>query len=335
MKIKTGVVGLGYWGPNYVRNFAKHEQIELQWVCDLDGSKLNKIVKTYPNVKGTKNFTDLLKDKNLDLVAIATPPDTHYKLCRSALLAGKHVLVAKPLAKRSKEVENLIKIAKKKKLLLHCDLTYLYTPAVKLIKSLIEKSVIGKPQYFDSTRTNLGLIQKDVNVIWDLAPHDLAILNYCFNLDAEKVFAVASKHLQASETEELAHITLSYPNNFIAHIHVSWLSPAKLRTIFIGGSSKMILFDDIQPDEKIKIYDKGVDFPPEPASPFKPVYRSGDIVIPKIGNEEALSLEIQELVEQLSKNKISYENAKMNIKITKILEACNNSVKKNRWETVK
>jgi len=334
-KINVGVIGLGYWGPNYIRNFTQHKKVNLVWACDLDQNQFLKISNLYPWIKFTRNYKEVLKDTTLNFIAIATPPETHYKLCRSALLAGKHVLIAKPLATNSKEVKDLIKIAKRKKLLLHCDLTYLYTPAVKLIRNLIKKGIIGNPQYFDSTRTNLGLIQKGVNVIWDLALHDLAILDYCFNFEPEKVFAVASKHHQALETEELAHITISYPNNFIAHIHVSWLSPVKLRTIFIGGSSKMILFDDIQPDEKIKIYNKGIDFSPESISPFKPIYRSGDIVIPKISNEEALSVEIEGLVEQISKNKITYENAKMNVKITKVLEACSKSVKENRWVTVK
>lgn len=325
--IKTGVIGLGYWGPNYVRNFIRHEKATVIRGCDLSDNALKKIRKIYPQVELTKDYKDVLNDDSVSLVAIATPPETHYRIVKKALEANKHILVAKPLATTSSQIKELINIAKRKKLLLHCDLTYLYTGAVKTIKSLLEKKVIGRPLYYDSTRTNLGLIQNDVNVIWDLAPHDFSILSYLFNFKPSKIFAVGSKHHKKSVNEEMAHITINYTNNFIAHIHISWLSPVKLRTTLIGGEKRMICYNDLEPDEKIKIYDKSIDFSSESITPFKPIYRSGNIIIPKLENEEALFMEVTDIINQISENRIIYKNAKLNIGILELLEACDKSLK--------
>lgn len=329
-KIRVGVIGLGYWGPNYVRNFIRHDQTEVVWGCDISDASLKKIHQSYPHVNLTKNYDDLITDKTLTCIAIATPPETHYKIARAALESGKHVLVAKPLATASAQAKELIRIAKKKNLLLHGDLTYLYTGTVKTIKNLLMKKMIGDPLYFDSTRTNLGLVQNEVNVIWDLAPHDLSIISSWFPFKPKRVFAVGSKHLKNSKTEEMAHITVNYSNGFIAHTHISWLSPVKIRTILVGGTRKMILFDDVQPDEKVKIYDKGVTLPKKSITPFKPVYRSGNVIIPSIDNEEALFVEIEDIVNQIIKGKVNYQNAKLNIDIIRLLEACNESLIKNR-----
>lgn len=326
MKIKTGVIGLGYWGPNYVRNFISHNNTDIVWVCDLSENSLIKIIKYYPHLKPANDYSKLLNDKQVDLIAIATPPQTHYRIVKDALLAGKHVLVAKPLATKSTQANELLKIAKEKKLLLHCDLTYLYTGAVKGIKHLIANNTIGEPLYYDSTRSNLGLIQNDVNVIWDLVPHDLAILSSCFNLEPKKVFCTGSRHHGEKTREEMAHITIHYSNNFIAHIHVSWISPVKLRTILIGGSKKMIFYDDVEPDEKIKIYDKGVSIPSQSITTSKPIYRSGDVIIPKLDNEEALFSEVDDIVKQISKKNIDYSNAQMSIGIINLLEMCDKSL---------
>lgn len=330
MKLKVGIIGLGYWGPNYLRNFIRHEQTDVLWGCDLSEATLKKIANIFPQVKLTKDYLDIINDPSVDIVAIATPPKTHYKIALATLKSGKNVLVAKPLATKTSEVQALIKIAEEKGLLLHCDLTYLYTGAINEIKSDLERNIIGQPLYYDSTRTNLGLIQNDINVIWDLAPHDLSIINYCFGFQPQEVYTIGSQHHANSIREEMAHITIKYTNNFIAHIHVSWISPVKLRTILIGGTKKMIFYDDVQPDEKIRIYDKSVTFQTENITTAKPVYRNGNIVIPKLKNEEALFVEINDLVEQINKKKINYKNANLNVEIITLLEACDESLRKNK-----
>ncbi|OGE36539.1 hypothetical protein A3B45_00455 [Candidatus Daviesbacteria bacterium RIFCSPLOWO2_01_FULL_39_12] len=327
MKLKVGVIGLGYWGPNFVRNFIRYERTQLVWVCDISEKALKKTCQGYPYLKSTQNYHDLLKDNSLDLIIITTPPNSHYIIAKKALEAKKHVIVAKPLALSSKGANDLLKLANENNLLLHTDLTYLYTAAVRTIKNLIDKGAVGNPLYYDSIRTNLGLIQQDVNVIWDLAIHDLSIIDYWFNLKPEKVFAVASKHNENSKTEEMAHISVTYQNHFIAHIHVSWLSPVKIRTTLVGGTNKMVYFDDLQPDEKIKIYDKGVKIASDSITPFKPAYRSGNIITPTLSQEEALFLEIRDTTNQIMRKSINYLNAQLSIRILKILEACDKSIK--------
>jgi predicted dehydrogenase len=213
---------------------------------------------------------------------------------------------------------------------LYGDLTYLYTGAVEYLQKFIKNGRLGIPLYYDSTRTNLGLLQKEVNVMWDLAPHDLAIIDYCFKIFPKKILATASHNFKASKNFEMAHITLEYDNGFTAHIHVSWVSPIKLRTVLIGGSNKMIFFDDIEPDEKIRIYDKGIDISEDDITYMKPIYRNGDVLIPKLSNEEAIYQELDEVAKQLKSKKISYENALMNIRIVEILEACDKSIRSGK-----
>lgn len=327
MQIKVGVIGLGYWGPNYVRNFINNGNSEVIWACDVSQEALNSIKKIYPHLKLTKDYKELLKDQSINCIAIATPPQTHFEITKNALESGKHVLVAKPMATDLQKAHKLLAFAQENNLLLHGDLTYLYTDAIKLIKDQLQRGIIGNPLYYDSTRTNLGLLQKDVNVVWDLVPHDLAIIDFLLGFKALKIFASAFKHHKNSASEEMAHIIITYEKNFVAHIHVSWLSPVKIRTILIGGDKKMIYFDDLQPDEKVKIYDKGISFSLESVTPFKPVYRSGEIVIPKLKQDEALSVEVTGVVKQIMRKEKDYSNAKLNIKILKILEACDQSIK--------
>ena len=330
MKISVGVIGLGYWGPNYLRNFYRQEQTEVVWGCDSSEAVLAKTHRAYPYLKLSKNYQELINDSKLDCIAVATPPKSHFKIVKESLLAGKHVLVAKPMATNSFDAQELLKIAKKKNLLLHGDLTYLYSGAVKSIKNMITGNIIGKPLYFDSIRTNAGPIRDDASVIWDLAPHDLSIIDFLFNFAPKKIIAVGSRHYKNSTMEEMAHISINYSNNFVAHIHLSWLSPVKLRMISIGGTSKMVFFDDVQMDEKVKIYDNKTNIPNEEITPFKPFYRSGNIIIPKLENEEALFLEIKDVVNQIARKKKDYQNSKLNIKIIKLLEACDQSLKKNQ-----
>lgn len=329
MKLKGGIIGLGYWGPNYIRNFSNHLQVEITWLCDISEKALKKNKKEYPNIRSTKNYFDLLQDPSLDFVAIATPPETHFPIARAFLEKGVHVFIAKPLTTSLSHAKTLAKIAKKKKTVLFTDLTYIYTKAVRFIQKYIEREKLGKPYYYDSIRSNLGLIQKDVNVIWDLTPHDLAILDFCFGFTPQKVFATASIH-HNTKTEEMAHITITYTNNFVAHIHVSWLSPVKLRTISIGGSKKMIYFNDVEQDEKVKIYNKGVEITSSDITPFKPIYRSGDIFTPNIPIGEALAEEIKEFINLLAKKELSFENIERNLRIIQILEACDLSIRSGK-----
>ena len=332
MKIKVGIIGLGYWGPNYLRNFINHPQVDVTWVCDLSQEMLQKVIVP-STIRKTQYVEDLLTDKNLDAVAIATPPTTHFQIAKDFLEKNKHVFVAKPLTTNLLQARELSKIAQKKHLLLYTDLTYLHTKSVQFIHKFIHKGQIGQPLYYDSTRSNLGLIQKDVNVIWDLAPHDLGILDYCFGFTPKKVFATGSIH-HGKKVEEMAHITITYTNNFIAHIHTSWISPVKFRTILIGGSRKMIYFNDVEQDEKIKIYDKQIDFSSLNITAFKPIYRSGDIVIPHISASEALSTEVHDFVRKVLKKEFDKENIQRNLQIIKLLEACDKSLKTGKPVTI-
>lgn len=330
MTLKVAVIGAGYWGPNFVRNFIQYPQTDLVSVADLSRQALNKIKSVYPQVETTTDYRPILDNPNIDLVLITTPPETHFQIALEALKKNKHLIVAKPLTLNSKQASKLLKMAISKNLLLHGDLTYIYTGAVEYIEKFVRQGKLGKVLYYDSTRANLGLIQKETSVIWDLVPHDLAILEHCFHLKLKQVFASASKHYQNSKNYEMAHITLTYENNFIAHIHVSWISPVKLRTILLGGSRKMIYYNDVEPDEKIRIYDKGIDIQKEDISYMKPVYRSGDAVIPKLKTEEAIYSEIDQVVKMIIAKKISYRNALMNSQIIKILEACDRSVESGK-----
>lgn len=335
MGINVGVIGLGYWGPNFVRNLIQNELVEDVWGCDLSENALAKIKHLFPQVKTSNNYKELLSNPSIQCVVVTTPPHSHYPIIKAALESGKHVISAKPMATSYQEAAELLTIAKSQKLLLHGDLTYLYTGAVKKIKELVENNEIGEPFYFDSTRSNLGLIQKDVNVIWDLAPHDLAIINYCFGLKPVKLFAVSSRHYENSLNDEMAHITINYERGFTAHIHVSWISPVKIRTIFIGGSKKMISFDDVEPDEKIKLYDKGVEIDPETITAMTPVYRSGDVFIPRLSNEEAIQAELKDIFNAINDKTFDYKNAEMNIMIVKILELCDQSIREEKVVEIK
>lgn len=323
--IKVGVIGCGYWGPNLIRNFFSLENCIVKTVSDLKEQNLSKIRLIYPKINTSKDYKEIINDGEIDAVAIATPVFTHYKLAKETLLAKKHVLIEKPMASSVAECEDLIKIARENNLILMVDHTFLYTRTVNKIKELIDKGHIGKILYFDSERINLGLIQPDINVIWDLATHDISIMNYFFNKKAISVSAVASKHIN-KKVEEMAHLTVKYEGDLIGHIHVSWLSPVKIRKILIGGSKKMILWDDISPSEKLKIYDKGVDIDLTKETPQTPIYRSGDVFIPKIDEEEALKVECDHFLECISKNKKPLTDGENGLDVVRILEASNKAI---------
>src|SRR3972149_1405137 len=324
--IKTAIVGLGYWGPNLLRNFSDIKDYKIIYGCDLLTSNLDKFTSIYPFVKFTNKFEDILKDTNVDLIAIATPLSTHFKLAEKALKAGKHVLLEKPMTENSKEASWLVKLAKQNNKILMVGYTFVYSEPIKKIKEILNKRNLGQVYYYDSTRINLGLIQSDVNVIWDLACHDFSIINYLFNKVPLVIQAFGSKFVN-SKNEEIAHVIIKYEGNFTAHINVSWLSPVKIRTILIGGRRKMITFDDISPNEKVRIYNKSIDLTPSQVTPFKPAYRSGDVVIPYLEQNESLKNELLHLSFCIKNNKKPITSGEEGVKILKMLEASDVSLR--------
>lgn len=322
-EINIAVIGLGYWGPNIVRNLLKNPAVSKVYCFDIDKTKLKKIHKEFPNTHITSSLESIINEKNIDSVIIATPISSHFALAKKALQANKHVLLEKPMTSTSKEAIELISLAKKNKRILMVGYTFVYSSPVKKIKELIDSNQLGKIYYYDSTRVNLGLIQSDTNVIWDLACHDLSILNYLFSAKPISVQASASKFINKTNYE-IANLIITYENNITAHINVSWLSPVKLRSIIVGGSEKMVVWNDIEPSEKIKIYDKGVI--QSDITPFSPAYRSGDIVIPKLDQTEALYAELSHFLDCIRYEKKPITSGEDGLKTIKLLEAIENAL---------
>lgn len=326
--INVAVIGLGYWGPNLVRNFLKIPGVRIVTVCDLLKKNLKKISISFPSVKTTNNYKQIINDKTIDLVAIATPLKTHFLLAKNALLANKHVLIEKPMTQTSKDAGELISIANKMQKIIMVGHTFVYSEAIKKIKRVIDREELGKIYYYDSTRINLGLIQQDTNVIWDLAPHDFSILSYILKEKPLSLRAIGSKFLQKNY-EEVAHIIIKYKKNITAYINLSWLSPVKIRTIMIGGNKKMILYNDIEPSEKIRIYDKNVTISPSKITPFSPAYRSGNIVIPYLEQNESLLNQLNHLVDCIRNKKQPISDGIAGLTVVRLLEACDKSLKTN------
>ncbi|MCK1590079.1 Gfo/Idh/MocA family oxidoreductase [Bradyrhizobium sp. 169] len=326
-QLGIGVVGYGYWGPNLVRNFSINPAARVVSVSDLDPGRLGAVRQLYPGVATTTHYDDLLKDASIDAIAIATPVHTHYELAIAALRAGKHVLVEKPLAASAELVIRLIDEADRRGLTLMVDHTFLYTPAVQKIRELLLKRELGDIYYYDSTRSSLGLFQKDVNVIWDLAVHDISIIDYIFDEEPIAVSATGSCHVVGSP-ENMAHITLFFANACVAHVSVNWLSPVKVRQTFIGGSKKMIVYDDLEPTEKIKIYDKGItlDTSPEDAHQFRIGYRAGDMWAPHISPKEALQTEIEHFVDCARTGGRPISSGMSGLRVIEVLEAASRSI---------
>jgi len=327
LPVGVGVVGYGYWGPNLVRNFASSETAKVIRVCDFDAGRLATCQRHNPTVGTTTDFQDLLNDPAVEAIAVATPTRTHYDLALAALRAGKHVLVEKPLAPTSKQVRQLIDEAKRRNLVLMVDHTFLYTPAVQKIQQLISENVLGDVFYYNSNRASLGLFQNDVNVIWDLAVHDISIILHILNEKPTAVSATGVSHV-ADMPENMAHITLFFGSSCVAHISVNWLSPVKVRQIFIGGSRKMIAYDDLEPVDKIKIYDRGITVSdtPERAHQLKIGYRAGDMWAPHIPTREALSTEIAHFVDCIRTGCTPISSGTSGLHTIEILEAASRSI---------
>ncbi len=329
--IGIGVVGYGYWGPNLVRNFAETPGARLVAVCDSRQDRLSLVTKRFPGVHTFTNFAEMLAAPGLDAVVIATPVHLHFALAQQALQAGKHVLVEKPLSFSSAEAARLIELAAEKKRVLMVDHTFIYTGAVKKIREMVKSGEIGDFLYYDSVRVNLGLFQHDVNVLWDLAVHDLSILDFILPERATAVSATGMAHVPG-KPENMAYMTLYFATNILAHIHVNWLSPVKVRQTLIGGSKKMIVYDDLMPSEKIKIYDRGVTLTPsaKPEDVYKLLvsYRSGDMWAPKLDETEALKAETAEFVRCIDEGATPDNDGHAGLRIVKILEAASESLKK-------
>ena len=283
--IQVGIIGYGYWGPNLVRNFFSHKDCKIKAVADSRPHRLEQLSGSYPSIIALEDADEIINDPEIDAVIIATPVFTHFPMAQKALLNGKHVLLEKPMASSVKECEILIALALQKNLVLMVDHTFLYTGAVEKIKEIIDANTLGNIKYLDSTRINLGLFQADINVLWDLAPHDLSILRYIYNEKPYSVNATGISHT-GNGIENIAFMTINYRSGFIAHLNFSWTSPVKVRTMLIGGDKKMIIYNDVEPTEKIKMYDTAYEHKTdEEKNQILVDYRVGDIFVPKINNK--------------------------------------------------
>lgn len=332
--IKVGIIGFGYWGPNLVRNFNLATNCRVAGVADPRPDRLMTLGRMYSTIKGYRNAADLINAGDIDAIVIATPVSTHFELGKKALLAGKHVLLEKPMTASVEEAEILIDLAKQLNLLLMVDHTFLYTGAVNKMKQLIDSGDLGAIKYLDSTRINLGLFQPDINVLWDLAPHDLSILNYMIDEQPYSVNATGITHTN-NEIENIAYLTVNYHSGFIAHFSCSWTSPVKLRTMLIGGDQKMILYNDLEPTEKVKIYNSGYKHSrAEDKNKILVDYRTGDINVPKLDTHEALLEMANDFISCIQTNQVPKSSAQLGLEVVKILEASNNSIKNQGCEVV-
>jgi predicted dehydrogenase len=325
--LKLGVIGYGYWGPNVVRNFAIQPDCQVVAICDQSPKAAAQVSSRHPSARVTSDPAELVKSRDIDAIAIVTPVSTHYELARQALLNGKHVFVEKPLTATSIQAEELIELADRKNLQIMVDHTFLFTGAVRKIKELVDGGVLGPLYYYDSTRVNLGLFQHDVNVIWDLGPHDVSIMDYLIGLDPELVTATGGAHLNG--LADLAYITLYFPQNIVAHINVNWLSPVKVRTTLLGGQRKMLVWNDLEPAEKIKVYDKGVEVRTQEGRYRLLVsYRSGDMWAPRVEEVEALQREARYFIDCISSGEKPFNDGQAGLRVVRILEAADESLKR-------
>ena len=333
--LRLGVIGYGYWGPNIVRNFHGVEDCVVTTICDKNQTALKKAHQLYPGIRVTTDFSEVLAAADVDAVAIITPVWTHFELAKAALENGKHVFVEKPFTSTSQQAEELLELAYRRNLKIMVDHTFLFSGAVRKIKELVDNGTLGSLYYFDSSRVNLGLFQHDVSVIWDLAPHDLSIMDYIIRERAEAVVATGGNHLNG--LADMAFITVYFPGNTIAHINVNWLSPVKVRTTLIGGTEKMLVWNDLEPDEKIKVYDKGVRITnndsPESVYQLLVSYRSGDVWSPKVEPAEALKLESAHFVDCVLNNRVPLNDGTSGLRVVRLLEAAEESMK-NRGRLV-
>jgi predicted dehydrogenase len=331
--IRVGVIGYGYWGPNIVRNLHGLDNTRVEMVCDQSAQALGKLRKSFPGVASCTDANEVLTSPNIDAVAVITPVWTHFELAKKALENGKHVFVEKPFTSNSRQAEELIDLAARKNLKIMVDHTFLFTGAVKKIRELVDSGALGDLYYYDSLRVNLGLFQHDVSVIWDLAPHDLSIMDHIIKGEPEAVVATGERHLNG--VEDVAFMTIYFPNNVIAHINVNWLSPVKIRMTMIGGKKKMLVWNDLVRDEKIRIYDKGVTVTSgDDIQKLLVSYRSGDMWAPQIEEPEALRVELGYFAKCIMNNETPFNDGLAGLRVVRMLEAAEVSIQK-RGELVR
>jgi predicted dehydrogenase len=330
--VNIGIIGYGYWGPNLVRNFFAVVDCTVVAVADAREQRLQILQKSFPAIKGVTTADEIINNTQIDAVVIATPVFTHYRLAKEALLQGKHVLIEKPMTSCASEAKELMELAEHKGLLLMVDHTFLYTGAVQKMKELVHSNELGKVKYLDSTRINLGLFQPDINVLWDLAPHDISILNYIVKDKPYSINATGITHTN-NDIENIAYLTINYESGFIAHFNCSWTSPVKVRMMLIGGDKKMILYNDLEPTEKVKIYDTGYNHTTdEEKTKILVDYRSGDIYVPKLNTREALLGMANDFIECIKEKKEPMSSGTIGLDVVKILEASNKSIKNKGCE---
>ena len=324
--VRFGIVGYGYWGPKVIRNLDLLEEAKVVAICDKSAASRRKAEKMYSGVTVTADVNELMTSPDIDAIAVVTPVWTHYELAKAALENGKHIFVEKPFTSNSAQAEELIALAEQKNLKIMVDHTFLFTPAVQKIKQLLQEGELGKLYYYDSTRVNLGLFQHDVNVIWDLAPHDLSIMDHLIEESPEAIVATGQTHLNGHE--DIAFLTLYFPDKVVAHLNVNWLSPVKVRTTMIGGEKKMLVWNDIEADEKVKVYDRGVNISSrEGVYNLLINYRSGDMWAPRIEQAEALTRELAYFVDCIVNDKTPMNDGKAGLRVVKMLEAASESLR--------
>ena len=331
--IKVGVIGYGYWGPNIVRNLHGLDSTRAEMICDKSPSALARARKAYPSIRAVSDPAEVLRSPDIDAVAVITPVWTHYELAKMALENGKHVFIEKPFTSSAAQAEELIELAARKKLTIMVDHTFLFTGAVRKIRELTESGALGDLYYYDSLRVNLGLFQHDVSVIWDLAPHDLAIMDHIIKGEPEAIVATGETHLNG--VEDVAFMTIYFPRNVIAHINVNWLSPVKIRTTLIGGQKKMLVWNDLVADEKIRVYDKGVQIASgEGIRELLVSYRTGDMWAPQVEQLEALHVELDYFADCVMNSKTPFNDGHAGLRVVRMLEAADASIQK-RGELVR
>jgi predicted dehydrogenase len=325
--MKFGVIGYGYWGPNIVRNLMSLEGSEVVAIAEISLAARNRAQKAYPGLKVISEAAELFKSTEVDAIAVISPVWTHYDLAKAALMSGKHVFVEKPFTSTSAQAEELIELAERRNLTVMVDHTFLFTGAVKKIEELIRIGSLGRLYYYDSTRVNLGLFQHDINVLWDLAPHDLSIMDYLIQASPEAIVATGQGHLNGHE--DVAYMTVYFPDKVIAHINVNWLSPVKVRTTLIGGEKRMLVWNDLEADEKLKVYDKGVDINSrEGVYNLLVSYRSGDMYSPQLEQTEALRHELSYFVDCVQNGSKPFNDGQAGLRVVRMLEAASDSMKR-------
>jgi predicted dehydrogenase len=325
--VRIGVIGYGYWGPNIVRNFNAAERAQVVAVCDADSKALKRVQEAYPQMRVTADSNEVIASPDIDAVAVITPVSSHYKLAKKALQQGKHIFVEKPFTCTVAQAEELVNLAEQKNLKIMVDHTFLFTGAVRKIQQLIQDGTMGSLYYYDSMRINLGLFQHDVNVIWDLAPHDLSIMDYLVEEKPTAISATGGSHFNG--LEYVAYITAYFSNSMVAHFNVNWLSPVKVRTTLVGGEKKMLVWNDLEADEKIKVYDKGIQIDNrEGVYNLLVSYRSGDMWAPKVEQKEALRLEADYFVDCILNDQTPFNDGHAGLRIVKMLETADKSLKK-------